>query len=416
MRNYKVIILLIPFIFLSAMTLVAQNTIIVSAESDISTIQQAIERARPFDEIQVKAGVYSEIPILVDKPLTITGIDNPVLDAQGKGQIMLITADSVTVSGFHFKNTGFSHTKDIAALRSEANTHITIKNNIIHDSFFAIYLAQVDGAKVLNNRIIAHGSREATSGNGVHMWDSQNITVSDNHISGHRDGIYLEFADQATITGNVSENNIRYGLHYMFTKHSVYTGNTFRNNGAGVAVMYSHHVKMNDNIFADNWGAAAYGLLLKDISDSEISGNTFRQNTIAIYSEGSSNIRITKNLITNNGYAVKIMANSQDNVFEGNNFIENTFDVVTNSRRNFNTFQKNYWSRYDGYDLIGDGFGDIPYRPVRLYSVIVEQHPTALILLRSFFIDLLDIAEKVMPVLTPETLIDDQPLIKEIKL
>jgi nitrous oxidase accessory protein NosD len=30
---------------------------------------------------------------------------------------------------------------------------------------------------------------------------------------------------------------------------------------------------MTGNRFEDNWGAAAYGLLLKEITDSEITGN-----------------------------------------------------------------------------------------------------------------------------------------------
>ncbi len=52
----------------------------------------------------------------------------------------------------------------------------------------------------------------------------------------------------------------------------------------------------------------------------------------------------------------------------------------------------------------------MPFHPVRLFSLLVAQHEEALILLRSFFVDLLDAAERVMPVLTPETLQDDQPL------
>jgi len=39
-----------------------------------------------------------------------------------------------------------------------------------------------------------------------------------------------------------------------------------------------------------------------------------------------------------NGWAVKIMANSMDNLFADNNFLVNSFDVATNSRQNFNTF------------------------------------------------------------------------------
>ena len=129
----------------------------------------------------------------------------------------------------------------------------------------------------------------------------------------------------------------------------------------------------------------------------------------------ATDLNLKKNLFEKNGWAVKLMANSSDNLFTMNNFLSNTFDVSTNSRQNFSTFSSNYWSKYDGYDLNKNGIGDVPYRPVKLYSVMVEQNEPSLILLNSIFIDLLDIAESVFPSLTPETLIDSTPLLKKIE-
>lgn len=74
----------------------------------------------------------------------------------------------------------------------------------------------------------------------------------------------------------------------MFSNNDTYITNTFRNNGAGVAVMYTHGVKMFNNLFEENWGDAAYGLLLKEISDSHIEGNIFTKNTSGIYMEGTA--------------------------------------------------------------------------------------------------------------------------------
>ena len=88
-----------------------------------------------------------------------------------------------------------------------------------------------------------------------------------------RDGIYLEFAHNTVVTDNVSERNLRYGLHFMTSDDCAYTRNTFRGNQAGVAVMYARRVEMTHNEFVDNWGASAFGLLLKDITDSSITGN-----------------------------------------------------------------------------------------------------------------------------------------------
>ena len=79
--------------------------------------------------------------------------------------------------------------------------------------------------------------------------------------------------------------------------------NVLRRNGAGVAVMYTKRVEMTDNRFEDNWGSAAYGLLLKDITDSEIRGNTFVRNTVALYAEGVNRTTVEGNTFEANGWA-----------------------------------------------------------------------------------------------------------------
>jgi nitrous oxidase accessory protein len=78
----------------------------------------------------------------------------------------------------------------------------------------------------------------------------------------------------------------------MFSHSDHYISNIFRNNGAGVAVMYSKKVRMERNHFEENWGAAAYGILLKEITDSYIGNNVFLKNTVGIHMEGSSRIDI----------------------------------------------------------------------------------------------------------------------------
>ena len=170
---------------------------------------------------------------------------------------------------------------------------------------------------------------------------------------------------------------------------------------------------MEGNTFADNWGAASYGLLLKEIRDSRHPAATPSARTPSgCYLEGSARNEVTGNTFEGNGWAVRVLADAEGNRFSRNVFLRNSFDVSTNSRSNVSTFHGNYWDHYEGYDLDHDGFGDVPFHPVRLFSLLVAQHEPSLILLRSFFVDLLDAAERVMPVLTPETLRDDQPLMQ----
>lgn len=391
------------------------QTLTVSPNGPVRSIQEAIDRADPGSTIVIKAGTYREPEIVVNKPLEIVGEGSPVVDGEQTRQILTIQSDSVTVRGITFRNVGTSFVNDRAAIRVEKSSYCTIEKNRFEDTYFGIYLAESSDCLIADNVLRGSKQSESRSANGIHLWYSKNVTIRGNDVSGHRDGIYLEFVQASVVTENASTGNKRYGLHFMFSDHCEYNDNVFRENDAGVAVMYTKNVKMTGNRFEDNWGSAAFGLLLKDITDSQVTNNVFHKNTVGIYAEGSNRIEVKRNDFIENGWAIKIMANAEDNNFSENNFVANSFDVATNSRQHFSTFEGNYWDNYQGYDLDRDGVGDVPFRPVRLFSLIVEQNEPALLLMRSFFVSLLDAAERVLPAITPQALVDEKPAMTWIR-
>ena len=401
------------FFLLFTATFFAQ-TIEVCNSCEISTISQAVEKAKPFDTIKIKKGTYKEYNIGITKPLIIIGEGNPVIDGDNKGEIITIQSDSVTIDGLTIVNVGTSYTTDYAAIRVVKSENFLVQNNTLERLFFGIYLEKSNHGKVLNNTIKGDAVNEYNSGNGIQLWHCNNVEVTNNRIRNVRDGIYLEFSDQIEIKNNKSTDNLRYGLHFMFSNNDTYTNNLFENNGAGVAVMFSKFIKMYDNVFRKNWGTASFGLLLKEINDSEIKGNVFEENTVGINIEGSNRIDYTRNDFKSNGWAIKVRGACYANTFSKNNFLYNSFDISYNSNINDNVFDKNYWSNYTGYDLNKNGIGDVPYRPVKLFSYIVNRTPETIILLRSLFIDIIDFSEKVSPVFTPDNLMDNNPLLKPI--
>jgi len=411
MRYFRLIFL--GFIILLHPFVGAAQSILVSPNGEVTSLTEAIRLATEGQHILIEPGVYVENDIVVDKPVHIQGQPGAILDGN-EHPILLIKADSVTVEGLLFRNVGTSFVDDRAALKVDEGAHCRIKNNHFEDTFFAIYLAKTAHCEIHQNHIQGHKASESRSGNGIHLWYSKNITITENEVRGHRDGIYLEFVEDSMVKQNISEHNMRYGLHFMFSDRCSYYENMLRYNDAGVAVMYTKHVDIIGNTFEGNWGSAAYGLLLKDITDSQIQDNLFSLNTIGIYAEGSDRMEVKHNSFIDNGWALKIMANSIDNTFTENNFIANSFDVATNSRQNNSLFTGNYWDKYKGYDLDRDGKGDVPFRPVTLYSLMIEKNEPTIILLNSFFIELLNAAERVLPAITPETLIDHEPATERI--
>ncbi len=372
----------------------------------------AISAAQTGDTILVKKGTYKEYNIVIDKPLTLKGENFPVIDGEDQGEIIRIVSDDVTIDGLFIINVGTSYTSDHAAIRVVRSKNFLIQNVVLEKLFFGIYIEKSNNGKIYHNKIIGDAQDEYNSGNGIQLWYSKNVIVEHNIVQKVRDGIYLEFSDNITINENISTNNLRYGLHFMFSNDDLYTNNTFENNGAGVAVMFSKRIKMLNNTFKENWGSAAFGLLLKEINDAEIMDNVFEENTVGINIEGSNRIVYSNNSFISNGYAIKVLGACYANTFEKNNFLYNSFDIAYNSRINDNVFRDNYWSSYTGYDLDKDGVGDVPYRPVKLFSYIVNKTPETIILMRSLFIDIIDFSEKVSPVFTPSNLLDMTPKMK----
>lgn len=413
--NKKVLSAVI-FLFAAAINSCFAKDISVCSSCKYNTLQSAINAASPGDNIIVKSGTYPEHKIIINKPVSIAGENYPVIDGEQKDECLVINSNNVKVSGLRIINSARGSMNDYAGIHIIRSNNIIVSDNILQNTFFGILVSASKNCLITNNKVWGEGTEQSSAGNGIQLWQCKNITITNNHIKKHRDGIYFEFARFCHIEHNLSELNFRYGLHFMFSDNDLYYQNVFRNNGTGAAVMYSHHISMFYNYFDNNWGDASYALLLKDISDGIIVGNHFTKNTVGILLDGSNRIKVSRNLFESNGWAVKLLANCMNDTFYKNNFSANTFDVSTNGTLYYSYFKNNYWDKYEGYDLNKDHLGDVPYRPVSLYSIIVEQIPQALMLLRSFTVDLMDKAEKIIPSLIPDLLIDEQPVMQKNKI
>ena len=406
--------LLILIYFLFKLSDSEAKTLFVGENESIQTLKEAIRLAENGDTLLIRSGIYKEHDLLITKSIHIIAEPNALLDGEKFGGLLFSGIDTFSISGLSFTNIGISYTSDLAAIKVSKSKDFIIQDCVLENVFFGILIEKSKRGTIRNNHVSSVRKNEASSGNGIHIWSGDDMDVHDNELFGLRDGIYFEFVKNSRIYSNYSHDNLRYGLHFMFSNSNLYHHNTFKNNGTGVAVMFSKFITMHHNTFQFNWGSASYGLLLKEIYDAEIYSNTFEQNTIGINAEGSTRINYTNNKFIRNGWAVKIAGACYANIFSKNDFMSNSFDVAYNSKENDNTFDGNYWTDYSGYDLDKNGIGDIPYRPVKLFSFIVNNSPEALVLLRSLFVDIVNFSEKVTPVFTPSHLMDTNPLMRQI--
>lgn len=384
----------------------------VGAGRTFARIGDAVAAAADGDTITVHGGVYREGNLVLDRPLTLVGAGWPRLEGERRVEVITVTAPRVTVRGLEIADSGEGSLHDLAGIKVVNASQVTVEDNRILGCSFGVYFAKSRDGIVRRN--VVHGSPVGglENGNGIHAWSCERLVIADNRVEGHRDGVYLEFVTDSRIERNRVTGNLRYGLHFMSSHRNAYRENHFIGNGAGVAVMYSRGVTMDDNHFSDSWGSAAYGLLLKDISDSRIAGNVFEHNSVAVTIQSSTRMVFSGNQLRGNGWALQVESSSTDNVYTRNNFLGNAFDVTSNGELELNRFEGNYWDRAELYDLDRDGVGDVPHRPLSLFGRLVDRVPAALLLLRSPLVHFLDRAERIFPTLTPDRLLDPRPAMR----
>lgn len=408
-KTYSLSVLLV-FLFLP-LTIHAR-VLEVGREKQFTAINKAVASAKPYDIIKVYSGPVYHEHVLIRKPLTLQGVGMPVVDGDYKGHVIEIRCSNVNIDGMKVMHSNRSSRIDYAGIYAEKVNNVRLTHNIIKDNMFSIMLQNTANCVVEHNQVESNITENPIMGSGIHCWKGLGLRITDNRVAHHRDGIYLEFCEHSYIARNNISDSERYGLHFMFSHYNTYIRNTFRHNRAGVAVMYTHHVTMLKNIFEDNQGTSSYGLLIKELQYSRVQGNIFRRNTVGLMVDGGQDLLVKRNEIRDCGWGIRLVSGSSNDTIVRNNFIGNTFDMATNKSYNGNVVEANYWDKYDGYDIDKNGIGDVPYRPLSLFSSLAEQNSNVLLFFRSFLMNLLEQTEKIIPTVTPDTYMDHSPRLR----
>lgn len=379
------------------------------AATDLSPLQEQIDRSNPGDRIVIRGGTYDG-DLIIDKPLVLTGIGRPLLRGSGHGSVVRIRANSVVVEGFDIDGLGTGDLgRDTSGIHVAAR-HVAIRDCRIRGALFGIYLRESDDAVVETNTIDGIPDRAAGEiGSGIHVWNSQRFRLAGNTITRTRDGFYIQASSHGRVTSNRA-TDLRYGLHYMFSDDNVFEDNVFERGAAGAALMFSNRLTFRRNRFVNNRGFASVGLLLKACEDVTAEDNLIADNARGIFLEGSYRNRFMRNVIAMSDMALVIYDSSGANVFEGNAFIGNLSPLSLSGRRTDTRFTRNYWSDHREPDLDDDGISDRPYRLSNVFDHLRGNLTAADLFSQSAAAAALGAAERAFPVLDPIPVVDDQPL------
>jgi nitrous oxidase accessory protein len=190
--------------------------------------------------------------------------------------------------------------------------------------------------------------------------------------------------------------------------------------------MYSRRMTMQHNTIANNRGPSGYGVGLKDMDDAVVKENLFLNNRIGAHVDGSprevdSIGRFEGNVFAYNDIGVNMLPAVRHNEFLGNSFVDNEEQVAVagGGRLLENDWtvgdQGNYWSDYAGYDINGDGQGEIEYKSERLFEDLMNQEPNLRLFLYSPAVNAIDLSARAFPIVKPQPkLTDTKPLMAPI--
>jgi nitrous oxidase accessory protein len=388
------------------------------ASAQPASLQARLDAAPRGSTVVVESGVYG--PVHIRGPLSVVARSGAIIDGAGLGSVVTIEGDGVLFRGFVVRDSGRQVTEEAAGIKVTGNRH-RIEANDIRDVYFGIHLGGGSHVTVQDNVITPGQSHGARPGHGISAWNLHDSELLRNRISEARDGIYLSFTSGVVVAGNVV-TKCRYGLHSMYSQNARFEYNQVTGNLLGAALMMSDRLVLRGNRIQEHReGAAAYGVLLKDIGDLVAEDNEILANRIGIYAEGvpsdpSRQAVFARNLIAGNEVGLALQSNAALTVI-GNRIAENLTDVrplgrqLSPAMRWSRDGRGNSWGQYRGYDADRDGIGDVPHRVEDAMDALVRRNPLIQAFLYTPAHLALESAARMFPLFRQApVVVDDRPL------
>lgn len=377
-------------------------------------LQPLIDDAAPGATIDLEPGIYRG-GVVIDKPLTLDGHGQAIIDGQGEGSVIVLKANGAKLRNLRLVNSGGLHNELDSGVQVRGMFN-TIENNVIKNCLFGVDLQKSKYNTVRGNHIGSKPVSLGRRGDAVRLWYSFNNTIEDNVIEDSRDFV-VWYSKDNTIKNNTVRDG-RYGLHFMYSETNEVLGNRYENNSVGIFLMYSDGVVVKNNYIAHSVGATGIGIGFKETSDVVIEGNEILHNGRGLYLDVSpyqpdSTNRIQENVIAYNGIGVLFHNDWKGNLVKRNGFKGNITQVAVNGGggANRNEWMRNHWSDYEGFDRDRDGIGDTPYELYSYADRIWMDVPGARFFKGSPVLEVLDFLERLAP-FTPAQLVlrDPKPL------
>jgi nitrous oxidase accessory protein len=372
------------------------------------SLQQAIRAARPGDVLEIERGFFQG-NFVIDKPLTLRGINRPTLSGGMQGDTVRVTSPDVTIEGLIVRDSGDSLKDQNAGIYIYPGAHRAVVQHCdLSYNLFGLWIEKANDVRVEANLIT--GKREYNSsqrGNGVQLYNTTGARIIGNNIGFVRDALYVDVSHHAIFRGNKLHHS-RYGTHYMNSYYNVWEDNDSYYNRGGLALMEVRNQVVRNN---RAWGNSDHGIMLRTLQDSVIENNVVAGNARGFFIYDVEYATLKNNLVVYNHVGVHLAAGSTRNKVEGNDFIANREQVRYVGARDevWGAKSGNHWSNYLGWDRDDNGIGDVPYEANDMVDRLSWRYPGIKLLLASPAVQALRLVAQQFPVLRVPSVVDPKP-------
>ncbi len=379
-----------------------------------SSLATALSNAAQGDVLCLEPGTYVG-RVTVPVGVTLWGGPEAVIKTDGSGTTVSLLGKT-TLLGLTVDGSGGRFDVVDAAVRVNGED-IRVEGITIRNSVFGILAEKSKRVTIRSNHIIGTGGPAfGLRGDGIRLWETYNSLVEHNRVQDARDCVVWYSSDNM-LRGNEVRDG-RYGVHFMYSHRNSVVGNRFLANEVGTFVMYSRDLLLEGNAVLSSHGAASMGFGLKESGNVTVRNNLILHNATGLFLDNSPLNPGDKNLFEGNVLrlsetAVGFLASQKDNLFRRNSFRDNTIQVRVDGGGDAMgvTWEENEWDDYVGFDLDGDGQGDVPYELNDLADAMEARHAELGFLRGTPALALVSLVGHVAPLFAPKPVLrDPRPL------
>lgn len=391
------------------------------APADAVFAKDSAELARLIEsgpaEIWLRAETY-RTTLTIKRTVAIRGLRGATLEGPGHGTVVRIEADGVAIENVVIRGSGRNFVGEDAAIRAKGEK-VVVRNIRSEGNLFGVAFEACKACLLEGSFVTGPDVHESMRGDGIKLWEAHDSIVRRNHVEHVRD-VVVWYSRNVVCEDNLVRDS-RYGTHFMYAHDGVARRSTLRDNIVGVFVMYSSRLHVEDNVLAGAHGAAGIGLGFKESDGVVVTGNQIVGNTTGIYLDRTPRdprepVTLSRNTIGVNDLALRVHGASAKGItFTTNTFRHNgdLIEVDGGNDARIIQFVGNHYSEYAGYDLDGDGFGDVAFTHGRLSTAVVQDNPAVRFLHGTVAMQLVDVVAKAFPLLEKKPLlVDPKPMMK----